>query len=339
MKNLAITLLVICFLKSCEGQAGRIKCTRADGSFQRCMPEFMNAAFNKSVYANNTCGMDQRSGKPKRERYCVQSGVLGVEKVCDICDAGIKGKAHPPHYMTDIKDDKNRTWWQSHTLLDNKFPVELVLDLGKTFDITYIRIRFHSPRPHSFAIYKKSSTDPNAKWEPFQYYSGMCTKVYKVPNNEIVRPSRQNIALCTEQFSEISPLSGGNIAFSTLQGRPLAYDFDNNRQLQDWVTVAAIKISLDRMNTFGDEVFGDPNVLRSYYFAISDLAVGGRCKCNGHAADCDLRKGKLVCKCDHFTTGDDCEKCAPLYNDKEWKRATARNPHPCVRKYKYFQIS
>lgn len=30
------------------------------------------------------------------------------------------------------------------------------------------------------------------------------------------------------------------------------------------------------MNTFGDEVFKDPQVLRSYYYAISDFAVGGR---------------------------------------------------------------
>jgi len=30
------------------------------------------------------------------------------------------------------------------------------------------------------------------------------------------------------------------------------------------------------MNTFGDEMFGQPAVLRTYFYAISDLAVGGR---------------------------------------------------------------
>lgn len=40
------------------------------------------------------------------------------------------------------------------------------------------------------------------------------------------------------------------------------------------------------MNTFGDEIFGDSRVLRSYYYGISDIAVGGRCKCNGHANQC-----------------------------------------------------
>ena len=37
-----------------------------------------------------------------------------------------------------------------------------------------------------------------------------------------------------------------------------------------------IRIVLNRINTFRDEVFGDPNVLRSYFYAISDLAIGGR---------------------------------------------------------------
>jgi len=46
--------------------------------------------------------------------------------------------------------------------------------------------------------------------------------------------------------------------------------------LQEWVTATDIRITLDRLNTFGDEVFGDPQVLRSYFYAISDFAVGAR---------------------------------------------------------------
>lgn len=45
---------------------------------------------------------------------------------------------------------------------------------------------------------------------------------------------------------------------------------------QDWVKAVAIRISLNRLNTFGDEVFKDPEVLKSYFYAISDLSVGGR---------------------------------------------------------------
>ena len=45
---------------------------------------------------------------------------------------------------------------------------------------------------------------------------------------------------------------------------------------QEWVTATDIRIVLTRMNTFGDEIFGDPRVLRSYFYAIDDLAVGAR---------------------------------------------------------------
>lgn len=46
--------------------------------------------------------------------------------------------------------------------------------------------------------------------------------------------------------------------------------------LQDWVQAVAIRITLNRINTFGDEVFKDPKVLKSYYYAITDLSIGAR---------------------------------------------------------------
>jgi len=39
-------------------------------------------------------------------------------------------------------------------------------------------------------------------------------------------------AICRDDFSDISPLSGASVAFSTLEGRPSAYDFDNSVELQ-----------------------------------------------------------------------------------------------------------
>lgn len=66
------------------------------------------------------------------------------------------------------------------------------------------------------------------------------------------------------------------MAFSTLAGRPSRYEFEKSKELQDWVTATELRVTLDRMNTFGDEVFESPQVLKSYYYAISDLAIGGR---------------------------------------------------------------
>ena len=43
-------------------QYGRaIKCKRDDGVSQRCMPVFENIAFDKDIYANNTCGLNGQS--------------------------------------------------------------------------------------------------------------------------------------------------------------------------------------------------------------------------------------------------------------------------------------
>src|SRR6218665_2969148 len=47
---------------------------------------------------------------------------------------------------------------------------------GKAFEITYVRIKFHSSRPESFAIYKRTSeTSP---WIPYQFYSASCQETY-----------------------------------------------------------------------------------------------------------------------------------------------------------------
>ena len=44
---------------------------------------------------------------------------------------------------------------------------------------------------------------------------------------------------------------------------------------QEWVTSTELLVSLDRLNTFGDDIFKDPKVLQSYYYAVSDFSVGG----------------------------------------------------------------
>ena len=304
----------------------------------RCMPSFGNAAFTKPVVSNNTCGT------PPSE-FCVQTGVTSPSKECTLCDASDMRYRHPAVFITDIKNDQNRTWWQSETMLENPDkPVTLTLDLRKSYDVSYIRIRFRSPRPESMAIYKRTSTSPNAPWIPYQYFSDSCEKTYKVPTRGIVTRENQQVALCTDEFSGISPLTGGNIAFTTLMGRPDYLNFDNSPALQEWVTASAIRIDLDRMNTFGDEVFGDENVLRSYYFAIIDLAVGGRCKCNGHAASCknyQLANGRLElrCVCEHNTAGVDCQECKRRFNNRPWARATEDSANECQGLCKSFFIS
>ncbi|XP_041634842.1 netrin-1 [Cheilinus undulatus] len=65
--------------------------------------------------------------------------------------------------------------------------------------------------------------------------------------------------------------------------------------------------------------------------ALSDLQVGGRCKCNGHASRCRRDDtGRAVCMCEHHTAGPDCDVCEDFYCDRPWHRATPTHPNPCV---------
>jgi laminin, gamma 1 len=233
------------------------------------------------------------------------------------------------------------TWWQSETMLnDIQYPnsVNLTLNLGKSFDINYIQVKFHSPRPESFAIYKRTSED--SEWQPYQFYSASCEKTYSQVTNAEVRRGNEAIPLCTDEFSDIAPLTGASVVFGTLEDRPSAYNFEESSELKDWVTASDIRISLDRLNTFGDEVFNDPQVLKSYYYAISDIAVGGRCKCNGHASKCILKEQedfeeRLECQCEHNTAGPDCNKCLPFFNNVPWAPATQFDAHECQRNFSF----
>jgi Laminin EGF domain len=90
-----------------------------------------------------------------------------------------------------------------------------------------------------------------------------------------------------------------------------------------------------------------------HYYSLSDLSIGGRCKCNGHASRCvPVRKvgasdgggsrptaaageamaipSKVICDCRHHTTGNDCERCLPFHKDRPWARATVSEANECI---------
>ncbi|XP_687343.5 laminin subunit gamma-3 [Danio rerio] len=318
------SLLLLLFASVYFVFAGMDSCYDENGVPSLCLPKFENAAFNHSVMVSNMCGIPP-------EDYCMQTGSTRSCHHCDAFDSELNRNAT---YLTDFHTDEEPTWWQSQSMFYGvQYPnsVNITLHLGKAFEITYVRLKFYTSRPESFAIYKR--TDENGPWQPYQYYSASCRKTYGRDNKGFIRPGdNERTPLCTDEFSDISPLTGGNVAFSTLEGRPSAYNFDQSLVLQDWVTATDILISLDRLNTFGDEFFKDAKVLRSYFYAISDFSVGGRCKCNGHASECVVNEeGRSVCVCEHNTAGVDCQLCAPFYQDRPWARATAHSANECVR--------
>ncbi|XP_072337405.1 netrin-3-like [Scyliorhinus torazame] len=308
-------------------------CYDEGGQPKRCIPDFVNAGFAREVQVSSTCG------RPPN-RYCFFNEKMGVKtKMCQICDASDPRSAHPATYLTDLNNAHNLSCWQSEEFHNPLQNVTLTLSLNKKFEITYVSLQFCSPRPESMGIFK--SMDYGKNWVPFQYYSSQCRKMYNKPNKAIISKQNEQEALCTDGYTDLYPLTGGLIAFSTLDGRPSAQDFDNSPVLQDWVTATDIRVVFsrphpqrdqDRHYSGRDGKEEEGGVMReSYHYAVADLQVGGRCKCNGHASRCVKDKEEnLNCDCKHNTAGPECDKCKPFHYDRPWQRATAREANECL---------
>ncbi|XP_077555610.1 netrin-1-like [Haemaphysalis longicornis] len=295
---------------------------------RRCIPDFVNAAFGKEVRTSSECGSPP-------SRYCSTATDEKGEIVrnCQICDSGNPKRRHPAAYLTDLNNPNNVTCWMSEPFQQPLHNVSLVLSLGKKYELTYVSLQFCGAKPDSLAIFK--STDHGRSWQPFQFYSSQCRKMYGRPNRALITKANEQEPLCTDPQSSTEQLSGARIAFSTLEGRPSAYEFDSSPVLQEWVTATDVKVVFNRLTNWAlPEPDNDtlvPAREASFYYAVSDFAVGGRCKCNGHGSRCvQNRDGQLACECKHNTAGRDCEKCKPFYFDRPWGRATAHDAHECV---------
>ncbi|KAE8742319.1 hypothetical protein FOCC_FOCC012119, partial [Frankliniella occidentalis] len=388
-------------------------CYDESGAPRRCIPDFVNAAFGKPVEASSTCG----EAGPVR--------VCDTQGGCQVCDDTHARRRHPAAFLTDLNNPANVTCWRSEPQpppASSSAPpdnVSLTLSLGKKYELTYVSLQFcpRAVKPDSLAIYK--SMDYGKTWQPWHFYSSQCRRVYGRPNRATITRANEQEALCTDASSASS-----RIAFSLLEGRPSAADFDYSPVLQDWVTATDIKVVFNRLSfpkskdavdeddddddlleddpflddlpkkdpvhgrvahphkyarvphlaahtslPAADEADADDdldddddlsNILEATPeapshggaagpgassvastsmvaagYAVSDLSVGGRCKCNGHASRCTAtggqggQPGQLTCECRHNTAGRECERCKPFHFDRPWARATAKDANEC----------
>ena len=84
-----------------------------------------------------------------------------------------------------------------------------------------------------------SDEKPNDGWIPWAYYSVTCGDTYKTQDAPYIELSRtpgvkvrEDRALCTSQYSEMDPLTDGDVPFATLEGRPSVMNFEHDTELQ-----------------------------------------------------------------------------------------------------------
>lgn len=90
--------------------------------------------------------------------------------------------------------------------------------------------------------------------------------MYGRPNRATITKANEQEARCTDAHrytggDGLSVNHMSRIAFSTLEGRPSALDFDNSPVLQDWVTATDIRVVFNRLHMPMEDPSDDLDIL------------------------------------------------------------------------------
>ncbi|XP_032359585.1 netrin-G1 isoform X10 [Etheostoma spectabile] len=271
---------------------------------------------------NITCG-------DPPETYCA----LENPYMCNNeCDATTEELAHPPELMFDIEGRNPTTFWQSTSW--KKYPkallVNITLSWNKTIELTDdIVLTFESGRPEQMVLEK--SLDYGRTWQPYQFYATDCLDAFTMESKTVQDLTQHTLLdiICTEDYSRGYVWKYDKTVRFEIKDRfalfagpqlhnmaSLYGQLDTTKNLRDFFTITDLRIRLLRPATGATMV--DENNLSRYFYAISDIKVQGRCKCNLHANSCVYDKEKLSCECEHNTTGPDCGRCKKNYQGRAW---------------------
>ncbi|XP_061655872.1 netrin-G2 isoform X8 [Phyllopteryx taeniolatus] len=264
------------------------------------------------------------------ERFCT----LENPYLCsDECDASNPDLAHPPQLMQDRERNGLLTYWQTVTWRRHPEPLlaNISMSWNKSLELTDdIHVTFEYGRPTVMVLDK--SMDHGRSWQPYQYYADDCLDTFNMPAKRVRDLTAANITrvICTEQYSRwVGSKSHKNVTlevrarFAVFAG-PRLHNMDSlytrmesMKGLRDFFTFTNLRLRLLRPALGGTYVQRD-NLLK-YFYAISNIEVPARCKCNLHASQCLLQDGNLQCQCEHNTTGQDCQRCKKGFKAKSWK--------------------
>uniref|UniRef100_A0A3Q2YK96 Netrin G1 n=1 Tax=Hippocampus comes TaxID=109280 RepID=A0A3Q2YK96_HIPCM len=293
--------------------------------YMACQPETADMTQYLKVMLdppNITCGNPP-------ETYCA----LENPYMCNNeCDASTEELAHPPELMFDIEGRNPTTFWQSTSW--KRYPkallVNITLSWNKTIELTDdIVLTFESGRPEQMVLEK--SLDYGRSWQPYQFYATDCLDAFTMEPKTVQDLTQHTLLdiICTEDYSRGYVWKYDKTVRFEIKDRfalfagprlhnmaSLYGQLDTTKNLRDFFTITALRIRLLRPATGATMV--DENNLSRYFYAISDIKVQGRCKCNLHANSCVFDKEKLSCECEHNTTGPDCGRCKRNYQGRAW---------------------
>ncbi|KAK6052950.1 laminin [Cooperia oncophora] len=305
-------------------------------------PSIFNLATNSLINASATCGYS------RREEYCklvehvlLRKTAVGGSPQCDICDANDPQHRHPIEFAID----GTRRWWQSPSLANGLQyeKVNVTIDLRQEYQVAYVVVKMgNAPRPGTWVLEK--SLD-GIHYEPWQYYAtsdAECMRQFGIPaTTGVPRFERDDEVHCTSEYSKITPLEGGEIHTSLVNGRPGVEK--PSLELQKFTRARFVRLRLISPRTLNADLMVinrqthriDRSVTMRYYYSISDISIGGQCICYGHAESCpsDPVTGQFKCECRHNTCGESCNRCCPLFNQLQWKPGTHDHPNACQREF------
>lgn len=305
-------------LRGSEGGAG--------WEFYACQPPATNM---KEVMQIRVDPPGITCGNPP-ERFCT----LENPYLCsDECDASSPDLSHPPQLMGDRERGGLITYWQTVTW--SRYPEPLLANITLSWNkslevVDDIVVTFEYGRPTSMVLEK--SLDKGVTWFPYQYYADDCLEAFGMSPKRVsdLAPSNITRVICTEQYSgwvgakeekavvlEVRARLGVFAGPKLINMDTLYTRMETMKGLREFFTFTNLRLRLLRPALGGTYVQRD-NLLK-YFYAISNIDVPARCKCNLHASQCVLRDATLQCVCDHNTSGQDCERCSPDFQARAWR--------------------
>lgn len=273
--------------------------------------------------ASSTCGLT------RPETYCTQYDERQMK--CCKCDSRLPHNYNSHRVENVASSSGPNHWWQSQNDVN---PVSLQLDLDKRFQLQHIMMDFKGPMPAGMLI--ERSSDFGKTWQVYQYLAADCTSAF--PRVRQGQPQSWQDARCQSLPQRPnSHLEGGKVQLNLMDlasGIPAT----QSQRIQELGVITNLRVNFTRLAAVPQRGYPPP----SAYYAVSQLRLQGSCFCNGHADRCAPQPGAPagpsatvkvhdVCVCQHNTAGPNCERCAPLYNNRPWRPADAQDPHECQR--------